>query len=70
MKPFPKPGEDLRAQIHKSRFGYYAHITDGPSIVGEVPAFAFTRRGIERKLARFARRRRCEMQRDEWVMHL
>lgn len=46
----------IRQTITRSRFGWYCRTTHGIGIVGEVPLFAWTRRGIERKAARLAHR--------------
>ncbi len=45
----------IESKIVKTRFGYHATTTHGPSNVGECGLSAFTRRGIERKVDRLHR---------------
>lgn len=59
--PHPKPeppaawDREIESKIVKTRFGYHATTTHGPAHVGVTGLFSFTRRGIDRKVARLHR---------------
>lgn len=50
----PTGGNEVRAKIVKSRFGYWAHMTHGCGKLSPSP-FSFSRSGIERKVRRIAK---------------